>query len=396
MENPRSTTFIVLLAITALISASFGALGGFLAIQYFSLPSKFGLENQTDKNIVRMIEEESSTINVVDRVTPAVVSIVVKQKQSAAQTNSLNDFFYGQVPVDDGSTSDKLVEVGAGTGFFVTSDGYIVTNRHVADVKDATFTVVTNDDQEYEAVVVDTDPFFDIAIMKIEGTDFPTVTFGDSENIEVGQTVIAIGNALSQYQNTVTKGVVSGVNRRISAYDYISGGEVIEGAIQTDAAINPGNSGGPLINLMGEVIGMNTAVNSGGQGLGFAIPVSEIQQAIASVQKEGEIVRPWLGVRFLMITKDYAAERNLPVEKGALVTAEEGVAAVVADGPAAKAGLLKDDIITKVDGQELTEDQTLSQVVREHLPGETLKLTVLRDGAEIEITVILEEYKETE
>jgi serine protease Do len=391
METPRSTTFIILLAITVLLSASFGALGGLLADQYlsFSFGQGPGAEGTTDKNIVRMIEEESSAINVVTQVTPAVVSIVIKQKESAA--SSYNNYFYGQALP---ASSDKLVEVGAGTGFFVTNDGYIVTNRHVADFDKAVFTIIANNDQEYEAAVVDTDPFFDIAIMKIEGANFPTVTFGDSKKIQVGQTVIAIGNALSQYQNTVTKGVVSGVNRRISAYDYSNSNEVIEGAIQTDAAINPGNSGGPLINLMGEVIGMNTAVSSSGQGLGFAIPVSEIQQAVASVQKEGRIVRPWLGVRFLMITKDYAAENNLAIDHGALLSAEEGAEAVIADSPAAKAGLLKGDVIIKVDGEELSEERSLSQVVREHMPGDSLVMIIWRDGAEKEISVVLEEYQE--
>lgn len=395
MENLRSTTFVVFLAVTVLISTFFGFLGGIFSTQYFSWTSSLLPEpDRTDKNIVRMIEEESSTINVVDSVTPSVVSIIVKQKKGD-KVDSFEGYFYGQVP-SDSSESDELIEVGAGTGFFVTSDGYVVTNRHVADVDDAVFTVVTNDDQEYEAKVVDVDPFFDIAIMKIEGTDFSTVTFGDSENIQVGQTVIAIGNALSQYQNTVTKGVVSGVNRRISAYDYISGGEVIEGAIQTDAAINPGNSGGPLINLMGEVIGMNTAVSSGGQGLGFAIPVSEIKQAIESVQKEGRIVRPWLGVRFVIINKDYAEEKGLTVTEGALITSDDASEAVVADGPAAKAGLQKNDIITKIDGENLTEEKTLSQVVREHMPGDTLVMTVLRGEEEMEISVTLDEYKEIE
>jgi serine protease Do len=397
MDSPRSTVFIVLLAITALISASFGILGGFLYDNYMTLTSGLLPEpDLADKNIIRMIEEESSTIAVVEKVAPAVVSIVVEQKKSAVNNRqySLYDYFYGQAPTEFDASPDELVEVGAGTGFFVTSDGYIVTNRHVVDFEDAVFTVITNDDQEYSATVVDIDPFFDIAILKVEGQDFLTVTFGDSENLEVGQTVIAIGNALSQYQNTVTKGVVSGVNRRLSAFDYSSGGEIIEGAIQTDAAINPGNSGGPLINLLGEVIGMNTAVSSNGQGLGFAIPVNEIKQAIEAVKKEGRIVRPWLGVRFTMLSEEYAAEKGLVIEEGAFLTADEGQEAVVANGPAAKAGLLSGDIITKVNDKILTEEITLSQVVRQYLPGEVLKLTVWRDEIEKIIEVVLEEYKE--
>ncbi|MFH1089589.1 MAG: trypsin-like peptidase domain-containing protein [Candidatus Uhrbacteria bacterium] len=397
MENKQSTTLIVLLAITVLISTSFGVLGGFLANQYFSLSGRlFSVSDQVDKNIIQMIEEESSAISVVDRVTPAVVSIVIKKKAKDVQTNSMNLFFFGQeAPVEPKiEDPDKLVEVGAGTGFFVTSDGYVVTNRHVVEEEDAFFTVVTLDDKEYEAKVVDIDPFFDIAILKIEGANFPTVVFGDADNLEVGQTVIAIGNALSQYQNTVTKGVISGVNRRLETYDNLSGGEVIEGAIQTDAAINLGNSGGPLINLLGEVIGMNTAVSSDGQGLGFAIPVNEIKQAIESVKKDGRIIRPWLGVRFLMINKEYAEAESLPVEVGALISADEGDEAIVKDGPADKAGLKTGDVVTKVDGEILTEENSLSKVVREHLSGDVLKLTVLRGEETLELLVTLEEYKE--
>ena len=396
MENKQSTTLIVLLAITVLISTSFGVLGGFLANQYFSFSSNlFSSANKVDKNIVQMIEEESSAISVVDRVTPAVVSIVIKKKAKDIQINSINGFFFGQAPAEPKiEDPDRLVEVGAGTGFFVTSDGYIVTNRHVVEEENGFFTVVTNDDQEYEAQIIDIDPFFDIAILKIEGENFLTVVFGDADNLEVGQTVIAIGNALSQYQNTVTKGVISGVNRRLETYDYSTGGEIIEGAIQTDAAINLGNSGGPLINLLGEVIGMNTAVSSDGQGLGFAIPVNEIKQAIESVKKDGRIIRPWLGVRFLMINKEYAAEESLPVEVGALISADEGDEAIVKDGPADKAGLKTGDIVTKVDNEILTDENSLSKVVREHLSGDVLKLTVLRDEETLELSVTLEEYKE--
>jgi len=396
MEKNNLTKTIIFLSIGVLISNTFGALGGFFANQYFSFSSKlFSSADKVDKNIVQMIEEESSAISVVDRVTPAVVSIVIKKKAKDVQTNSTNGFFFGQVsPQSKIADPEKLIEVGAGTGFFVTNDGYVVTNRHVVSEENAFFTVVTNSDQEYEAKIIDIDPFFDIAVLKIEGADFPTVVFGNADNLEVGQTVIAIGNALSQYQNTVTKGVVSGVNRRLETYDSTSGGEIIEGAIQTDAAINLGNSGGPLINLMGEVIGMNTAISSNGQGLGFAIPINEIKQAVESVQKDGRIIRPWLGVRFLMITKDYAKEENLPVEVGALISADEGETAVVKDGPADKAGLKTDDIITKVDDKVLTEEDSLSKVVREHLSGDVLKLTVLRGEEILELLVALEEFKE--
>lgn len=395
METPRSTTFVVLLAVTALVSASFGALGGFAAYQWFAF-SGFGVSSiSPDKNIVRMIEEESSAINVVDRVAPAVVSIVVKKKRSEVESRvySFDDFYYGSLSTNSQNDLDELVEVGAGTGFFVTSDGYLVTNRHVADVEGAVFFVITNDDKEYDAKVIDTDPFFDIAVMKIEGSDFSTVAFGDSNNIKVGQTVIAIGNALSQYQNTVTKGVISGINRRISAYDYTTGGEIIEGAIQTDAAINPGNSGGPLINLRGEVVGMNTAISSGAEGVGFAIPVNEVKTAVESVKKEGRIVRPWLGVRFTMLSKESAKARGLSVNEGALITSGQGEGAVVSGSPAEQAGLKDGDIVIAVDDEKLTEENSLSKVIREHLPGDILKLTVLHGGETFELVVTLAEYE---
>ena len=292
----------------------------------------------------------------------------------------------------DSEADQELVQVAAGTGFIVSEDGYVVTNRHVAESVDAVYTVITNEDVEYNATIVDIDPFFDIAVLKIDGENLPTVTFGDSDGIQVGQTVIAIGNALSQYQNTVTKGVISGIDRRISAYDRFNGSEVIEGAIQTDAAINPGNSGGPLINLFGEVIGMNTAVSSNGQGLGFAIPINEVKSAMEGIKKEGRIVRPWLGVHYIQLSAEYAKENSLPVEEGALITASEGVEAVVADGPAAKAGLQKDDIVTKVDSKILNEENTLSKVIRSYLPGDTVILSIIRSEQTLELSVTLEEY----
>jgi len=397
MSNNRFVEFIILLAIVALVSATFGAFGGFFFDQYLSFTSGLLPESDlADRNIVRLIEEESSTIDVVDRVAPAVVSIVVERKLSEINGNIfyLEDFFYDQNNSSQEDNPDELVEVSAGTGFIVTSDGYVVTNRHVLENKNAVYTVVTNDDQEYSAEIVDTDPFFDIAILKIDGENFPTVSFGDSDNVRVGQTVIAIGNALSQYQNSVTKGVVSGVNRRISAFAYSTGSEVIEGAIQTDAAINPGNSGGPLINLFGEVIGMNTAISSNGQGLGFAIPINEVKSAVESVKQDGRIVRPWLGVRYLVIDEDLAKENSLSVEQGAWITADYDVDAVVSDSPADKAGLKRDDIIIKVGDQTLSEKNTLSKIIRSYLSGDVVELTVLRDEKTIKLSVTLEEYQE--
>ncbi|MFH1253142.1 MAG: trypsin-like peptidase domain-containing protein [Candidatus Uhrbacteria bacterium] len=394
MESPRSSTFVILLAITVFISAVFGATGGYLADKYFSLTSSLlSSPNRVDENIVKMIEEESSAINVVDNVTPAVVSIVVQKPfkdLTPAQQYSYGQDYYGQ-----SEDPDRLVDLSFGTGFLVSADGYVVTNRHVAADEEFVFSVVTNNDEEFTAEFVAADPLLDIAILKITGENFSVAVMGDSDKIQVGQTVIAIGNALSQYQNTVTKGIVSGINRRVSAYDFDLGSEIIEGAIQTDAAINPGNSGGPLINLLGEVIGMNTAINSEGQGLGFAIPINEVKQAVESVKQNGRIVRPYLGVRFLMIDKDYATAEKLSVNQGALIVAGSYVdeLAVVPESPAAKAGLQEDDIILKVNDQELSDENSLSSVIRDYQPGEIIKMSVLRGEETVEVSVTLEEYK---
>lgn len=395
MESPRSSNFIILLAITVFISALFGGLGGFFVDQHFSLSSSLiPAAQEVDKNIVKMIEEESSAISVVNKVTPAVVSIVVQKPLKdltpvERYSHGLNSYS------SQGEDPDRLIDLSFGTGFFVSTDGYLVTNRHVADDDSFVFSVVTNDDQEFTAEFVAADPLLDIAILKIGGENFSAVIFGDSDKIQVGQTVIAIGNALSQYQNTVTKGIVSGINRRVSAYDFDQGSEIIEGAIQTDAAINPGNSGGPLINLLGEVIGMNTAINSDGQGLGFAIPINEVKQAVESVRQNNRIVRPYLGVRFVMIDKDYAEEKKLSVNQGALIVSGyySDEPAVVADSPAEKAGLLENDLVIKVNGEDLNEENSLSKVIRHYAPNDTVVLTVLRNTETLEISVILEEFK---
>ncbi|MDG1950180.1 MAG: trypsin-like peptidase domain-containing protein, partial [bacterium] len=287
-----------------------------------------------------------------------------------------------------------LVEVSSGTGFFVTEDGYMLTNKHVVDEEGVQFFVVTNDGEELPAELVDVDPYEDIAIMKVEGRGFQVATLGDSENIKIGQTVIAIGNTLSEFRNTVTKGVVSGIDREITAggvYDA----EVIEEAIQTDAAINPGNSGGPLINLLGEVIGINTAVSFEGESVAFAIPINEAKQAVEDVLAYGRIIQPWLGVRYVLVTPEESGETAGLYEIGAWVVEgdQPGEVAVFPDSPADKAGLQAQDVIIAVNGVDLTETIALAEAVSAYRPGETITLSVLRDGEVIELEATLEEYQ---
>jgi len=260
---------------------------------------------------------------------------------------------------------------------------------------EAEYSVVTNDGNTYMAEVVDRDPINDLAILKIGAKDLPTVTLGDSDQVKAGQTVIAIGFSLGEYSNSVTKGIISGIGRDIVA----SGGgtsEKLEDVLQTDAAINPGNSGGPLINLKGEVIGINTAINSQGQLVGFAIPINTAKTVIESVKENGKIIRPFLGVRYVIINSQLKEKNNLSVDYGALLIKGESVEelAVIPGSPADKAGLEENDIILEADGVKLDADNPLAKEIAKHQPGDSVSLKVLHDGQEKTVTVVLEEFKE--
>ncbi|KKW17382.1 MAG: 2-alkenal reductase [Candidatus Magasanikbacteria bacterium GW2011_GWA2_50_22] len=353
-------------------------------------------------------DEEAATIDVVRRVSPAVVSIVISKEVAVRDNGSLfpNDFFSGlgfpfEIEIPSPSTPSQPSappvkrQVGGGSGFIVSADGLITTNKHVVSDKNAEYTVVTADGRRFEAKVLATDPFVDLALLKIEARNLPTVRLGDSDRIRLGETVIAIGNVLSEFPNTVTKGVISGVNRRVTAGGPL-GAEVIEEALQTDAAINPGNSGGPLVNLRGEVIGINTAVSQAGQLVGFAIPVNVAKPVIESVKKSGRIVRPWLGVRYVLITPELKNENQLPVDYGALVVRGERQTdlAVAPSSPADKAGLQENDIILEIDGQKINSDNPLARQIQRHKPGDKIKLKILRKGETLEVEVVLEEIKQ--
>ncbi len=319
------------------------------------------------------MEDEQATISVVDQVRPAVVSVVIKRLSS------------------DGKSA---VVLGGGTGFLVSADGLIVTNRHVVSEPTAFFTVLTNDGAELPAKLISVDPFLDVALLRVSGSGYPVVVLGDSDAVRAGQTVIAVGNTLSAFHNTVTKGVVSGVNRRVVAGDPGMAGDVIERAIQTDAAINPGNSGGPLLNLLGEVVGMNTAVSHDGQSIGFAIPVNELKKAVTDVERYGRIVRPWLGVRYAMLDDETATAEGLTVRRGALVGSRAPGAenAVADDGPAAAAGLQNGDVVLSIDGQVLGDTLSLSAYIAQCMPGQSVALRVLRGTKELTLEATLREF----
>lgn len=348
------------------------------------------------------IDYESAVVAAVKRAAPAVVSITISENVPVLENCPVNPF--GNLPPDfqqffggdfQGFTGQcatgktQLQEVGGGSGFIISPDGLILTNKHVVSETNASYSVLTNDGKTYPATVLARDPSQDLAVVKISATGLPTVTLGDSDGVALGESAIAIGNALGQFSNTVSVGVISGLSRTVTASGPNGGDETIEGVMQTDAAINPGNSGGPLLNLRGEVVGINTAVASGAQGIGFAIPINRAKRDITSVKTTGEIKSPFLGVRYLTITPDVAAARKLSVQAGALVEGGNGTPAVQTGSPAAQAGLQAGDVIVSVGGKNIDATNTLGTLIGEHNVGDTVPLGVIRNGKTITLQVKL-------
>ncbi len=351
------------------------------------------------------VQEDSATIKVVSKVSPSVVSIIITKDlskiydQTGPNSFPFDDFFEFGFPFgSESQTPQGKQEIGGGTGFIISPDGLILTNKHVVSDTEAEYTVLTNEGKKYDATVLGTDPFNDLAVVKIEASELPVVELGDSDKIKIGQTVIAIGNTLGEYRNTVTKGVISGINRQIVAGDTLGAQEeIIEEAIQTDAAINPGNSGGPLINLVGQVIGVNTAVSREGQLVGFAIPVNQAKQIIESVIKEGRIIRPMLGVRYTLVNKEVAEANNLTVDYGALVIeGSQNEPAVIPGGPADKAGVRDGDVILELNEQKIDQDHTLAHEIQKYKPGDEVTLKILRGEEEKVLVATLVEIETSE
>lgn len=372
-KTSGTSPVLVVLAVLAVLMGGAGLALGIISFQKVSTPLTM-FSSGIDGNSANFTE--GSVADVANKVSESVVSILTS-------TKAMN--FFGQ-SVDSSA---------AGTGIIATSDGYIITNKHVINGAHKV-TVVLDDGTKYEDVeVVATDPLNDVAFLKIkDASDLKAATLGDSKTLQVGQQVIAIGNALGEYQNSVTAGIISGTGRSVTASDSSGGNvETLSDMIQTDAAINSGNSGGPLVNAAGEVIGINTATSATAENMGFAIPISSVKGMLNQLIETGKASRAYLGVYSMEITPEAAKEYNLPVETGAYLYSPSSYSAVVKDSPASKAGLLNKDIVTAVNGVKVGPAGSLSDLVGEFKPGDTVQLTVIREGKEIAVNVTLEGYK---
>lgn len=372
-NHAKNNPLALILAIIALLLGSGGLVFGWMAYEKTAKPITF-LNSGTDGNSANFTE--GSIADIANKVSESVVSIITSTK-----TTNL----FGQ----------SYDSAAAGTGVIVTSDGYILTNKHVINGANEV-TVVLDDGTTYEKVeVVATDPLNDIAFLKIDGvSDLAAATLGDSKTITVGQQVIAIGNALGEYQNTVTAGIISGTGRSVTASDGNGYNvETLTDMIQTDAAINSGNSGGPLVNATGEVIGINTATSASAENMGFAIPISSVKGMLSQLIETGKASRAYLGVYSAEITPELAKAYNLPVSVGTYLYSSSSYSAIVKDSPASKAGLKDKDIVTAVNGVKVGAAGSLSNLIGEYKPGDTVQLTVIREGNEVAVNVTLEGYK---
>lgn len=371
-KDTKSTVAIILSCIAIISSGACGVLT-FLNSQKGFSPVTF-LSSGMDGNSANFVE--GSIADICAMVSDSVVSIV-----TSGQTSSLfgNDY----------------TSTAAGTGMIVSADGYILTNKHVVNGVNK-IAVVLNDGTRFDNVsVVATDPLNDVAFLKIDNVNnLKPVTLGDSKTVSIGQQVITIGNALGLYQNTVTSGIISGTGRSVYAMDNsTSTTEMLKDMIQTDAAINSGNSGGPLVNAAGEVIGINTATSQVAENVGFAIPISSIKGMLSNLISTGRATRAYLGVYQVEITPEIAQKNNLPVSKGAWIrNSSSSFSAIINGSAASRAGLKDGDIVVAVNGAKVGEAGSLSNLIGEYKPDDTVQLTVIRDGQEGVIDVTLDSY----
>lgn len=345
---------------------------------------------------------EGTVVTAVKIARPAVVSIIISkqvpQYNVTYKEENIVDQFGNIVPNMTLTTpvytpnGTKKQQLGSGSGFLISSDGMIVTNRHVVEQTDVDYTVLLNNGKEYVATVLARDSVLDVAIIKINATNLPYLQFADSDKLEVGESVIAIGNTLGEFKNTVSTGVVSGLSRSLSASGGNGYQEFLYKVIQTDAAINKGNSGGPLLNLKGEVVGINVAIAEGSSNVGFSLPINSVKGVIDQVKKTGKISRPYVGVRYVNVTQDLKTKLNLSVDYGILVArgATASDVAVIPGSPADKAGIVEGDIILSINSENINASNDFMSLIRDKKVGENIKMRVLSNGVERVVTMKLE------
>ena len=397
----NKTTILVSILTSALTMFILTAIAGTIIISKTgSLDNALSIlqNSQSKTTSVNSSVEESGVIDAVAKANPAVISIVISKdvpvyEQYYQQLNPFGNLF-GNTNTQQ-QTGTQTQTIGGGSGFFVTADGYIVTNNHVVEDTTAQYTVITNDGKKYDAKVLAKDSTLDVAVLKVNGTGFKYLSFANSDNLKLGQTAIAIGNALAEYQNTISMGIISGLSRSITAgTDTTGASEQLDGVIQTDAAINPGNSGGPLLDINGNVIGVNVAVENGANSIGFALPSSMVKTIADSVIKNGQIIKPYLGVRYIQINDTVKQDNNLSVDYGVLVTktgSATGSLAVIPGSPADKASIVENDIILEIDGVKLDSTKSLATIIRDKQIDQTITLKILHQGTEKEVRVKLEQ-----
>jgi serine protease Do len=395
-----------------MLSIIFGFIGGVFSpfvIRSFNKQLAFLGFNMTEKNIsapatkTEIVVEDKLIADLVEKNASGVVSIIIT-KDVPKVRSFFNDPFgdpfqffsnpFSQ-PAQPEKDNENKQQIGSGSGFLVSSDGLIVTNKHVVADEQAEYTVITSDGAEHLAKVLARDLNNDIAIIKIDGSGFPALTLGDSDAVRVGETVLAIGNSLGEFANSVSRGIISGLKRNVNAGSGFGDTERLTNIIQTDAAINPGNSGGPLFNLSGEVIGVNVAMARGAENVGFALPINQVKRAVEQVRSGGKIITPYIGVRYVLVNKEIQKQNNLDFDYGAIILRGQRMTdlAVIPGSPADKAGLVENDIILEINGEKINENNSLADIIGKYNVGDEITLKVWHKGEVKEVKLKLEERR---
>ena len=419
METLNKTQFIFLVLLVSFVTALFTGIVTVTLMNQAPRPITQtiqkviekvpGLGKPAETQTPLILSQEELTVKIVKNVSSAVVSVIATKDLPVFEQYFVNPFgqdeFFNQfIPPEllpqieipqyrQKGTSTQ--QVSAGTGFFISDDGLIATNKHVVGDAAATYWIIMNNGKKFKAKVLALDPIEDLAILKIDGgpaSGYNFIPLGDSSQLNVGQTVIAIGNALGEFQNTVSVGVISGLHRSLTAGGLSGGGqESLQELIQTDAAINPGNSGGPLLDLNGKAVGINTAMAQGAENLGFSLPIDLVKKDLADIKETGKIQYAYLGVRYVAVNVQVQEDKKLSVDYGALLAkGSKNEPAVISNSPAEKMGLKEGDIILEFNGARITQDNPLSAIINLHRAGEKITLKVLRGGQTITLSGTLE------